>query len=80
MPPERKHEVSFTCVVTGSGSTRDRSPKVLHSLALTQSLPLIEHLNGRLVVSNTPGMLRAVGTMMAEMGVKPEIKAFDTGQ
>lgn len=31
------------------------------------------------VMTNTPGMLRAMGKMMAEMGVKPEIEAFDTG-
>ncbi|MEM9971605.1 MAG: 3-keto-5-aminohexanoate cleavage protein [Pseudomonadota bacterium] len=31
------------------------------------------------VMTNTPGMLRAMGTMMTEMGVKPEIEAFDTG-
>ena len=31
------------------------------------------------VMSNTPGMLRAMGKMMTELGVKPEIEAFDTG-
>lgn len=31
------------------------------------------------VLTNTPGMLRAMGRMMTEMGVKPEIEAFDTG-
>ncbi len=31
------------------------------------------------VMTNTPGMLRAMGRMMTEMGVKPEIEAFDTG-
>ncbi len=31
------------------------------------------------VMTNTPGTLRAMGTMMAELGVKPEIEAFDTG-
>ena len=31
------------------------------------------------VMTNTPGMLRAMGQMMTEMGVKPEIEAFDTG-
>ena len=31
------------------------------------------------VMTNTPGMLRAMGKMMTEMGVKPEIEAFDTG-
>ncbi len=31
------------------------------------------------VMTNTPGMLRAMGTMMTELGVKPEIEAFDTG-
>ncbi|WP_039016908.1 3-keto-5-aminohexanoate cleavage protein [Halocynthiibacter namhaensis] len=31
------------------------------------------------VMTNTPGMLRAMGTMMTEAGVKPEIEAFDTG-
>ena len=31
------------------------------------------------VMTNTPGMLRAMGTMMRELGVKPEIEAFDSG-
>ncbi len=31
------------------------------------------------VMTNTPGMLRAMGSMMTEMGVKPEVEAFDTG-
>lgn len=31
------------------------------------------------VMTNTPGMLRAMGTLMREYGVKPEIEAFDTG-
>jgi uncharacterized protein (DUF849 family) len=31
------------------------------------------------VMTNTPGMLRAMGGMMTAMGVKAEIEAFDTG-
>jgi uncharacterized protein (DUF849 family) len=31
------------------------------------------------VMTNTPGMLRAMGQMMTDLGVKPEIEAFDTG-
>lgn len=31
------------------------------------------------VMTNTPGMLRAIGAMITELGVKPEIEAFDTG-
>ena len=31
------------------------------------------------VMTNTPGMLRAMGQMMTDAGVKPEIEAFDTG-
>jgi len=31
------------------------------------------------VMTNTPGMLMAMGRMMTAMGVKPEIEAFDTG-
>jgi len=31
------------------------------------------------VMTNTPGMLRAMGAMMTALGVKPEIEAFDTG-
>jgi uncharacterized protein (DUF849 family) len=30
-------------------------------------------------MTNTPGMLRAMGGMMTKLGVKPEIEAFDTG-
>jgi len=31
------------------------------------------------VMTNTPGMLRAMAGMMKELGVRPEIEAFDTG-
>ncbi len=31
------------------------------------------------VMTNTPGMLRAMGRMMTELQVKPEIEAFDSG-
>ena len=31
------------------------------------------------VMTNTPAMLRAMGQAMTELGVKPEIEAFDTG-
>ncbi len=31
------------------------------------------------VMTNTPGMLRAMGRMITELGVRPEIEAFDTG-
>ncbi|MEM1361846.1 MAG: 3-keto-5-aminohexanoate cleavage protein [Pseudomonadota bacterium] len=31
------------------------------------------------VMTNTPGMLRAMGAKMTELGVKPEIEVFDTG-
>jgi len=31
------------------------------------------------VMTNTPGMLRAMGRAITELGVKPEIEAFDTG-
>ena len=31
------------------------------------------------VMTNTPGMLRAMAKMMTELGVRPEIEAFDTG-
>jgi uncharacterized protein (DUF849 family) len=30
-------------------------------------------------MTNFPGMLRAMGQMMTDLGVKPEIEAFDTG-
>ncbi len=31
------------------------------------------------VMTNTPGMLRAMGRMMTDLGVRPEVEAFDTG-
>ena len=31
------------------------------------------------VMTNTPGMLKAMGAIMTKAGVKPEIEAFDTG-
>ena len=35
--------------------------------------------DGTYVMTNTTSMLRAMGRMMTELGVKPEIEAFDTG-
>ncbi|WOI57943.1 3-keto-5-aminohexanoate cleavage protein [Palleronia sp. LCG004] len=35
--------------------------------------------DGNYVMTNTTEMLRAMGRMMTELGVKPEIEAFDTG-
>ena len=35
--------------------------------------------DGTYVMTNTTEMLRAMGRMMTELGVKPEIEAFDTG-
>ncbi|WP_294641336.1 3-keto-5-aminohexanoate cleavage protein [uncultured Aureimonas sp.] len=34
---------------------------------------------GDYVMTNTPGMLRAMAARMTELGVRPEIEAFDTG-
>ena len=34
---------------------------------------------GDYVMTNTPSMLRAMGRMMTDLGVRPEIEAFDTG-
>lgn len=34
---------------------------------------------GDYVMTNTPGMLRAMGSMMTALGIKPEIEAFETG-
>ncbi len=31
------------------------------------------------VMTNTPGMLQAMGSMMTELGVRPEVEAFDSG-
>lgn len=31
------------------------------------------------VMTNTPGMLRSMGQMMTDLGVRPEVEAFDTG-
>ena len=34
---------------------------------------------GDYVMTNTPDMLRTMGRLMTELGIKPEIEAFDTG-
>tara|TARA_B100000287_G_C20652424_1_gene787412 strand:+ start:1517 stop:2425 length:909 start_codon:yes stop_codon:yes gene_type:complete len=34
---------------------------------------------GNYVMTNTPEMLRSMGIMMTDLGIKPEIEAFDTG-
>jgi 3-dehydrocarnitine:acetyl-CoA trimethylamine transferase len=35
--------------------------------------------HGDYIMTNTPSMLRAMGRRMTELGVRPEIEAFDTG-
>jgi len=74
MPLAMNKEVFITCAVTGSGSTQDRSPELC-----TLDCGTMNFAEADYVMTNTPGMLTAMGRMMTEMGVKPEIEAFDTG-
>ena len=66
---------------TDMGSAADRVEHVRQCLPeiCTLDCGTMNFAEADYVMTNTPGMLRAMGGMMTAMGVKPEIEAFDTG-
>jgi uncharacterized protein (DUF849 family) len=66
---------------TDMGSAEDRVAHVAECLPeiCTLDCGTMNFAEADYVMTNTPGMLRAMGGMMTELGVLPEIEAFDTG-
>jgi len=66
---------------TDMGSAEDRMEHVADCLPeiCTLDCGTMNFAEADYVMTNTPGMLRAMGQMMTDLGVCPEIEAFDTG-
>jgi uncharacterized protein (DUF849 family) len=66
---------------TDMGSAEDRMRPIADCLPeiCTLDCGTMNFAEADYVMTNTPGMLRAMGGMMTTLGVRPEIEAFDTG-
>ena len=71
----------FDEVATDMGSAADRIQHVAECLPeiCTLDCGTMNFAEADYVMTNTPGMLRAMGSMMTDLGVCVEIEAFDTG-
>jgi uncharacterized protein (DUF849 family) len=78
-PPEAP--LPLRAAGTDMGSAADRMAHVAACLPeiCTLDCGTMNFAEADYVMTNTPGMLRAMGRMMTELGVLPEIEAFDTG-
>jgi uncharacterized protein (DUF849 family) len=66
---------------TDMGSAESRMEPIVECLPeiCTLDCGTMNFAEADYVMTNTPGMLREMGSMMTELGVQPEIEAFDTG-
>jgi uncharacterized protein (DUF849 family) len=66
---------------TDMGSAESRMEPIVQCLPeiCTLDCGTMNFAEADYVMTNTPGMLRAMGGMMTSLGVKPEIEVFDTG-
>ena len=66
---------------TDMGSAEDRMEHVADCLPeiCTLDCGTMNFAEADYVMTNTPSMLEAMGQMMTDLGVQPEIEAFDTG-
>ncbi len=66
---------------TDMGSAEDRMEPIADCLPeiCTLDCGTMNFAEADYVMTNTPGMLTEMGSMMTKLGVKPEIEAFDTG-
>jgi uncharacterized protein (DUF849 family) len=71
----------FDEAATDMGSAADRIQHVAECLPeiCTLDCGTMNFAEADYVMTNTPGMLRAMGNMMTDLGVRVEIEAFDTG-
>jgi uncharacterized protein (DUF849 family) len=78
-PPEAPLPVSADG--TDLGSASDRVAHVAECLPeiCTLDCGTMNFAEADYVMTNTPGMLRAMGAQMTALGVRPEIEVFDTG-
>ncbi|AZQ68121.1 3-keto-5-aminohexanoate cleavage protein [Silicimonas algicola] len=78
-PPEAPFPLNEAA--TDMGGAADRMAHVADCLPeiCTLDCGTMNFAEADYVMTNTPGMLRAMGRMMTDLGVKPEIEAFDTG-
>ena len=78
-PPEAP--MSFNMEATDMGSAQSRMEPIADCLPeiCTLDCGTMNFAEADYVMTNTPGMLRAMGSMMTALGVRPEIEAFDTG-
>jgi uncharacterized protein (DUF849 family) len=78
-PPEAP--LPLNPVGTDMGSAEDRMRPIADCLPeiCTLDCGTMNFAEADYVMTNTPGMLRAMGGMMTTLGVRPEIEAFDTG-
>ena len=78
-PPEAP--LPINPVGTDMGSATDRMRPIADCLPeiCTLDCGTMNFAEADYVMTNTPGMLTAMGRMMTHLGVKPEIEAFDTG-
>jgi uncharacterized protein (DUF849 family) len=68
-------------LTAGMGGAEDRMRPIADCLPeiCTLDCGTMNFAEADYVMTNTPGMLRAMGGMMTKLGVRPEIEAFDTG-
>ena len=66
---------------TDMGSAESRMEPIVDCLPeiCTLDCGTMNFGEGNYVMTNTPEMLRSMGIMMTDLGIKPEIEAFDTG-
>jgi uncharacterized protein (DUF849 family) len=78
-PPDAP--LPFNSAGTDLGSAEDRMRPIADCLPeiCTLDCGTMNFAEADYVMTNTPGMLRAMGGMMTALGVRPEIEAFDTG-
>lgn len=71
----------FNAEKSDMGSAADRVEHVAECLPeiCTLDCGTMNFAEADYVMTNTPGMLRAMGQMMTDLGVRVEIEAFDTG-
>jgi len=78
-PPEAPLPVSTVGTDMAGASERMRHVVLCRPEICTLDCGTMNFAEADYVMTNTPGMLRAMGQMMTELGVKPEVEVFDTG-
>ena len=78
-PPESPLPLNPVGTDMGGASNRMEHVRVCLPEICTLDCGTMNFAEADYVMTNTPGMLRAMGGQMTALGVKPEIEAFDTG-